>query len=182
MRNGYMTVETTALHGSVCFSLRATKDIENGAIVGKGDLVTGETSIYTALDDYSDGMYLVANPAWVYEVYKATDMNEENYINKASIPFRVYKLEKDMKYKISNIADGVTLAVGDYVKFESGAYAKSSDATQLKVVAIEELGFPYCIGSAGTESTEYGYAIGKVTKKYTIEVVNTPASTSAVGD
>ena len=170
-RNGYMVVETTALHGSVCFSLQATKDIENGAIVGKGDLVTGETSIYNALDDYAGGMYLVANPAWNYEVYKATDKNEENYINKANVAFRAYRLGKDMKFKVTNIADGVTLAVGDFVEFVDGAYAKASADTKLKVVAVEELGFPYCIGSAGTASTDYGHAIGEVTKKYTIEVV-----------
>ena len=149
-RNGYMVVETTALHDSVCFSLQATKDIENGAIVGKGDLVTGETSIYNALDDYAGGMYLVANPAWNYEVYKATDKNEENYINKANVAFRAYRLGKDMKFKVTNIADGVTLAVGDFVEFVDGAYAKASADTKLKVAAVEELGFPYCIGSAGT--------------------------------
>ena len=170
-RNGYMVVETTALHGSVCFSLQATKDIENGAIVGKGDLVTGETSVYTALDDYADGMYLVANPAWGYEVYKATDKNEENYINKAGVAFRAYRLEKDMKFKVTNIADGVDLAVGDFVEFTADAYAKAGTDTKLKVVAVEELGFPYCIGSAGTANADYGHAIGEVTKKYTIEVV-----------
>ena len=170
-RNGYMVVETTALHGSVCFSLQATKDIENGAIVGKGDLVTGETSVYTALDDYADGMYLVANPAWNYEVYKATDKNEENYINKAGVAFRAYRLEKDMKFKVTNIADGVDLVVGDFVEFTADAYAKAGTDTKLKVVAVEELGFPYCIGSAGTANADYGHAIGEVTKKYTIEVV-----------
>ena len=58
MRNGYMCVETTFTPRSICFSLHADKDIENGAIVGKGDLVEGEMSVYTALDDYSDGIYL----------------------------------------------------------------------------------------------------------------------------
>lgn len=170
-RNGYMVVETTNVAGSVCFSLQATKDIENGAIVGKGELVTGETSIYNALDDYADGMYLVANPAWNYEVYKATDKNEENYINKASVAFKAYRLGKDMKFKVANIADGVDLAVGDFVEFVDGAYAKAAADTKLKVVAVEELGFPFCIGSAGTASADYGYAIGEITKKYTIEVV-----------
>lgn len=170
-RHGFMVVETTNLHGSVCFSLQATKDIENGAIVGKGELVTGETSIYNALDDYSGDMYLVANPAWVYESYKTTDKNEENYINKAGVTFKAYKLKKDMKFKVANIADGVDLAVGDFVEFTADAYAKAAADTKLKVVAVEELGFPFCIGSAGTLNGDYGYAIGEVTKKYTIEVV-----------
>ena len=33
-RNGFMTVETTNLTGSVCFSLQGTKDIENGTVMG----------------------------------------------------------------------------------------------------------------------------------------------------
>ena len=160
---------------SHCFSLQSTTDIQNGAIVGKGDLVTGEKSVYTALDDYAAGMYLVANPAWSYNDSSVTDQNEENFINKAGIPFRVYELKKDRKFKIGNVPSTVTLAVGDYVKFESGAYAKADSATSLKVVDVEETGFPYCIGSAGVaitgdSSNEYGHAIDTRVAKYTIEV------------
>lgn len=175
-RLGYMTVETTNVLGSVNFSLQANKDIENGAIVGKGGLVAGEKSIYEATDAYTDGMYLVANPAWSYVDNYAVDQNEENYINKADLPFRTYRLEKDMKFKISNIADGVTLNVGDYVEFTAGAYAVAVGTTKLKVVDVEEVGFPYCIGSygvavAGDSTNKYGSAMDARVKKYTIEVV-----------
>ena len=61
--NEYMVAESTLLTGARIFSLQSTKDIQNGAIVGKGDLVTGEKSVYTATDDYTNGMYLVVNPA-----------------------------------------------------------------------------------------------------------------------
>ena len=44
-RKTYMTVETTNLNGCSCFSLQSDADVENGAIVGKGDLVTGEKSV-----------------------------------------------------------------------------------------------------------------------------------------
>lgn len=179
----YMTIETTALHGCTCFSLQSTADIQNGAIVGKGDLVTGEKSVYTALDDYTDGMYLVANPAWSYKDGSLTDQNEENFINKAGTAFRVYELKKDRKYKVGNLPSTITLAVGDYVTFADGAYAKSDTATALKVVDVEEIGFPYCIGSAGVtitgdDTNEYGYAIDTRNTKYTIEVVNIPATTT----
>lgn len=171
-RNGYMVVETTFVPRSVCFSLQGEADIENGAIVGKGDLVEGETSVYEAEDTYTDGMYLVANPAWNYEVYKATDRNEENYINKAGIAFRAYRLEKDMKYKVYNLDLATPFAVGDGVKFEGGKYAKDEGGSpKLKVVAVEEVGFPFCVGSGGTEVSGYGYAVGETMKKYTIEVV-----------
>ena len=172
----YMVVETTLVDGARLFSLQSTKDLQNGAVVGKGDLVTGEREIYNALDDVADGKYLVANPAWSYDDSRLVNQNEENYINKKGIAFRAYRLEKDMKYKISNIDE--TFSVGDYVKYNdsTGEYEKdSSNASGLKVVAVEEVGFPYCIGSIGAKvvgdsGNEYGYATGAKTTKYTIEV------------
>ena len=172
----YMVVETTLVDGARLFSLQSTKDLQNGAVVGKGDLVTGEREIYNALDDVAGGKYLVANPAWSYDDSRLVNQNEENYINKKGIAFRAYRLEKDMKYKIYNVDE--TFSVGDYVKYNAtaGKYEKdSSNASGLKVVAVEEVGFPYCIGSIGAKvvgdsGNEYGYATGAKTTKYTIEV------------
>lgn len=172
----YMVVETTLVDGARLFSLQSTKDLQNGAVVGKGDLVTGEREIYNAIDDVTGGKYLVANPAWSYDDSRLVNQNEENYINKKGIAFRAYRLEKDMKYKISNVDE--TFSVGDYVKYNAtaGKYEKdSSNASGLKVVAVEEVGFPYCIGSIGAKvvgdsGNEYGYATGAKTTKYTIEV------------
>ena len=172
----YMVVETTLVDGARLFSLQATKDLQNGAVVGKGDLVTGEREIYNAIDDVTGGKYLVANPAWSYDDSRLVNQNEENYINKKGIAFRAYRLEKDMKYKIYNVDE--TFSVGDYVKYNAtaGKYEKdSSNASGLKVVAVEEVGFPYCIGSIGAKvvgdsGNEYGYATGAKTTKYTIEV------------
>ena len=172
----YMVVETTLVDGARLFSLQSTKDLQNGAVVGKGDLVTGEREIYNALDDVTDGKYLVANPAFSYDDSRLVNQNEENYINKKGIAFRAYRLEKDMKYKIYNVDE--TFSVGDYVKYNAtaGKYEKdSSNASGLKVVAVEEVGFPYCIGSIGAKvvgdsGNEYGYATGAKTIKYTIEV------------
>ena len=132
--------------------------------------------IYNALDDVTGGKYLVANPAWSYDDSRLVNQNEENYINKKGIAFRAYRLEKDMKYKIYNVDE--TFSVGDYVKYNAtaGKYEKdSSNASGLKVVAVEEVGFPYCIGSIGAKvvgdsGNEYGYATGAKTTKYTIEV------------
>ena len=172
----YMVVETTLVDGARLFSLQSTKDLQNGAVVGKDDLVTGEREIYNALDEVTGGKYLVANPAWSYDDSRLVNQNEENYINKKGIAFRAYRLEKDMKYKIYNIDE--TFSVGDYVKYNAtaGKYEKdSSNASGLKVVAVEEVGFPYCIGSIGAKvvgdsGNEYGYATGAKTTKYTIEV------------
>ena len=172
MRNGYMVCESTFLPRSVCFSLQSESDVENGAIVGKGDLVEGETSVYEAETDYSDGMYLVLNPAWDYDTSRMVNQNEENFINKAGVAFRTYRLEKDMKYKVYNLDLGTPFVVGDGVKFESGKYVKDSGGSpKLKVVAVEDFGFPFCVGSQGVNNGSYGYAIGDVMKKYTIQVL-----------
>lgn len=176
--NNYMTVETTFLEGCACFSMQSNVDVQNGSIVGKGSLVTGEDSIYMALDDYSDGLYLVANPAWSYDTSRKVNQNEENFINKAGIPFRVYELKlKDRQFKIGNLPAGTALAKDDYVEFKNGAWAKATGNTALKVVEVEDLGFPYFIGSYGSAITgdttnEYGSGtIDTRNKKYTIEVV-----------
>lgn len=174
MANSFMVAESTNLTGARIFSLQATKDIQNGAIVGKGELVTGESQIYTALDDVTDGMFLALNPAWSYK-NGVTDQNEENYVNVANKAFRAYRLKKDMKYGVYNIED--TFEVGDVVKYDpaTGKYVKDTDGS-LKVEAIEETGFPYCIGSAGVTlagdtNNEYGHVIGAKTTKYVIRVI-----------
>ena len=51
----------------------------------------------------------------------------------------------------------------------------TTNKSGLKVVAIEEVGFPYCIGSIGAQlsgdgDNTYGYASGNNAIKYTIEV------------
>lgn len=173
----FMVAESTNLTGARIFSLQATKDLQNGAIVGKGELVTGEDQIYTALDAYTDGMYLALNPAWSYDDSRKVNQNEENYVNKANAPFRAYRLEKDMKFKIYNIPE--TFEVGDTVKYDAtaGKYVKDTDTdASLKVEAIEENGFPFCIGSygvtvAGDTNNDYGYTIGAKTVKYVIRVI-----------
>ncbi len=175
MANSFMVAESTNLTGARIFSLQATKDIQNGAIVGKGELLSGESQIYEALDAVTDGMYLALNPAWSYDDSRKVNQNEENYMNRANAPFRAYRLEKDMKYKIYNIAE--TFEVGDVIKYDpaTGKYAKDTDGS-LKVEAIEETGFPFCVGSygvtvAGDTNNEYGYTIGAKTVKYVIRVI-----------
>lgn len=172
----YMTVETTNLQKALIFSMMSNKDIQNGAIVGKGALVTGETEIYNAIDSYADDAYLVAHPAWSYDDSSVTRQNEEEYINKAGIPFRVYKLQKDHKFKVANV-DG-TFAIGDTVKYDatSGKYVADTVGKEFEVVDVEEVGFPFCIGSSGVQvsgdtANNYGYALGQKVTKYTIQKI-----------
>lgn len=187
----YNVVETTNMYGSKCLSFQATADIENGFLIAKGDLVTGEKEIYTAgIPTTSDEVYLVANPAWSYNNNSATDQNEENFINKAGIAFRGYQLKKDNKFKV--YSTGITpvdadtdLAVGQYITVDGTTYkpkavaAKPTDGFVGKIVDIEEIGFPYCVGSlgqnviigSGDKAVSMGYAVDTRVTKVTIEVV-----------
>lgn len=187
----YNVVETTNLYGSKCLSFQANTDIENGMLVAKGDLVTGEVDIYTAsVPTTSDEVYLVANPAWSYDDNRATDQNEENYINKAGVPFRVYQLNKDNKFKtystgITPIDEDTAVAVGQYITVDGSTNKPKAVATKPttgfvgKVINVEEIGFPYCVGSlgknvilgSGDNAVSMGYAVDTRVTKVTIEVI-----------
>lgn len=171
MANEYRVAESTNVIGARIFSLQSTKDIQNGALVGKGDLVTGEKEVYSAIDDITNGAYLVLNPAWSYTNNSATDQNEENYINKAGIAFRAYRLDKDMKFKIANVSEKFNK--GDFVKYNATDDKFEVDASgdTYKVVDVEEIGFPYVVGSYGVKQGDSGYVVNTKTTKYTIEVV-----------
>ncbi len=193
----YNVVETTNMYGSKCLSFQATADIENGFLIAKGDLVTGEKDIYTAsVPTVDDEVYLVANPAWSYNDNSVTDQNEENFINKAGIAFRAYQLKKDNKFKV--YSTGITpvagsdddseeadLEVGQYVTIDGATYKPKAAATKPasgfigRIIDIEELGFPYCIGALGqnvvlgsaSTAVSMGYAADTRVKKVTIEVI-----------
>lgn len=178
MSKTYMVVETTNLIGSRCFSMQSTEEVENGAIVGKGKLVDNEECIYTATDDFKNGMFLVANPAWNYDDSRMVNQNEENYINEANKAFRTYELKKNDKFKIYNVDVSEAFAKDDYIEFKEKKWKKAEGNTPLQVVAVEDIGFPYFTGSYGVKITDgsgkYGYAIDTRVKKYTVEVVADP--------
>lgn len=183
----YNVVETTNMYGSKALSFQATSDIENGFLIAKGALVTGEKEIYTvAIPTETTEVYLVANPAWSYEDNKATDQNEENFINKSGIAFRGRQLKKDNKFKVYNT--GITpvdastpIAEGQYVTIDGTTYKpKAVVAIPTagfigQVVDVEEIGFPYCVGSLGqpvtVDNESMGHAVDTRITKVTIEVI-----------
>ena len=65
----------------------------------------------------------------------------------------------------------------DFVEFKNGAYAKSTTPTNLKVERVEELGYPFFVGTGGSPidgdtTNKYGKgALDTRTTKYTIRVV-----------
>lgn len=183
----YGVVHTTNLSGCDTYSFQATSDIENGALVTKGDLVNGERDIYVAntpatVTLATEKVYLVANPAWDYDECKITNQNEENYINKAGVPFRVYDLKPTKKFRITNYSITGDVAEGKYVGLSNGSskMTVSDDAPTgsafIGVIRnVDTIGFPYAVGSGGEPVTvgseNMGYAIDNRATMVTIEVV-----------
>lgn len=175
MAKRYGVVETTKIT-EPCFDFKAAIDIENGSVIKKGDVVTGETSIYSAeVPAVTDEVYLVANPAWSYDDSRLVNQNEDAFINVAGKAFRGYAMKKDnlfavLDYSISN-ADAI--AVGDYIGVDGatfklkdlGAVAPDFKAVAFvgKVIEVRNYGFAYCTGTAGN--------VGETGKKIVIEVL-----------
>lgn len=171
----YGVVETTKIT-EPCFDFKAVKDIENGSVVKKGDIVTGEKAIYTAeIPAVTDEVYLVANPAWSYDDSRIVNQNEDAFINVAGKAFRGYAMKKDNLFAVLDysISDADAIAVGDYIGVDGttfklkdlGAVAPDFKTVGFvgKVIEVQNYGFAYCTGTAGN--------VGDVGKKVVIEVL-----------
>lgn len=174
----YNIVETTKVSGR-CFDFISDVDIENGSLVAMGDLVEGERNIYKAkVPVAGDEVFLVANPAWDYDDSRTVNQNEDNFINKAGKPFRVYGLLaiNHDKFGVEDygitVDEGSEITVGDYVTVD-GTTTKIKDVGTTtpaatngfvgKIVEIEDYGFSYTTGTAGN--------VGTVGKKVIIQVI-----------
>lgn len=175
MANRYGVVETTKIT-EICYDfVNATTNIENGWVVKKGDLVTGERNVYTAaVPAVTDKVYLVANPAWSYTDIPS-EQGEENFINVANKVFRGYGLADTNKfgvkaYSITPVDASTPITVGDYV---------GVDGTTMKLIDL---------GATEPDGDTRGF-IGKVTEVYdagifpclNICTVTSPAGTPPVG-
>lgn len=175
----YNIVETTKVSGR-CFDFIYNKDIENGTLIAKGNLIDDERNIYEAkIPTVNDEVFLVANPSWSYDDSKTINQNEDSYINKANKPFRAYGLvaHNHDKFGVEDygitVADSSAVTKGDYIAVDGttvkikdvGATAPTSASTGFigKVVEIEDYGFAYCTGTAGN--------IGATGKRVIIEVI-----------
>ncbi len=175
MSDRHSIVYSTNLWGCKCFSFISDKDLDNGMLVTKGELETGEREIYKAEFDVSKPAYLVANPAWVYDDYNYERQKDESvYVNEACKPFRAYELAETRRYSVSSDITADELAAGDYVIMGSdGRITKAagesnpSNAFVGKVIFVDNRGFTYAVGSAGNVKTG-----GKF---YTVEVIKNKA-------
>jgi len=139
-----------------CLSFVGTNELENGMLLEKGDLVTGETQVYnTALPTGDNTVYVAGDPAWSYDTSTVINQNENEYVIPAGKQFRVYPLEAGDRFTVADygITGGDTVAVGDYVGLTNGsALPTATGATEPttafvgKVVNVVTKGFTYWVG------------------------------------
>lgn len=170
----YNKVETTNVSGR-CFSFVSDTDIENGSLVAMGEIVKGTDDTYKGnIPAVGDKVFLVANPAWSYDDCRITNQNEENYINKADVAYKVYELKEFDKFTVEDygISNNAALAKGDYVTVDGTTNIIKDVGTEEpaatygfvgKVENITEYGFAFCTGTAGN--------VGSTGKKVTIKVI-----------
>lgn len=178
--------ESTKLYGCMNVSFIADEDIDNGSIVAIDDtgLAEGYTDVYKAKKPQkTDNIYIVIHPVYGYDDRFESEKNEDNYTNKAGLPFRTYELKRDRKFKVSSdmikLKGGETpLAVGQYVIPSEDSYklvatdVKPTDSNFVGIIeTIENTGFPYFGSSKGVKVDDMGYTIDTRITKVKIRVI-----------
>lgn len=141
----YGVVETTFGYPSRNFSMmNDTEDLENGALVHKGELIPDatdpfanyvyEATIPTAASIATDKVYLVAHPAWEYDRMSSVCHNEEFFTNEAGKIVRTYELIPENKfaitdYSIDPISTATPVEVGQFVGLQAGKTSMKASAT-----------------------------------------------------
>jgi hypothetical protein len=168
----YGIFESTNISGKN-YSFVSAVDIENGTLLHKGDLVTGSKDVYQAIIPTTASIaantpvYVVGNPAWSYDTGSVVNQNEDAYIIKAGIVFRVYELKANDKFGIADYGIDGTPAVGEYVGLQNASgkpvAAVSAPANGFvgKVIEITQMGFDYFVG----------VSVSTIVNKVRIEVV-----------
>ena len=134
-------VATTATGGHGIVDIKLSKDLDNGVIIGKGDLVEGEVYAMTApttftgtiIDKAANGNWyvqvataanaylLLSVPETPYDFTKAMDAESTFYNAKDSIG-RAYKLFEGDVFELSDEGFDGTAAKGASVSVDSTTY------------------------------------------------------------
>ena len=171
MAHGVVHTTKVGIWDNTTFSFIHTADIDNGYLVSKGALATGEREIYNVTFDTTAPAFLVANPAWDYDDNTYIKKYDESiYTNKAGVSFRVYELRPYDRFEVSGDAVDTTLTVGDTVGMgATGLITKDATSKfQGKVIGVNQTGFVYSVGTYGNGTNG---TLNTTNTFYLIEVV-----------
>ena len=159
----------------------AAKEIENGMVGHKGDLVTGEREVYefvqpTTASIAEQALILMANPEVNYEEYKRTDASMLNYALPTGEVGRAYEVDRDDVFEVSNDmvdAIGAEVVEGNFVVMQNGSNLLKEVAAPAgtevfvgKITGKRNIGTLTYAGQAGGAA-----GIGNVIELVEIEVI-----------
>lgn len=163
----YGVVHTTnVLNAKPVSLINMSADLENGFFAMDGGTAAGETQISIAAQPttatISNKVLIIANPAWSYDDSRATNQNEEEFINKKGKSFRAYDSTIGNKFTITAGTLIGTPKLNSYVVAKDGSWkGEIMDALVAdvnygfigQITEIKDLGYFYTIGQYGTEGT-----------------------------
>ena len=161
MANGlYGIFESTLITGRN-FSFVSDKDLENGMLVHRGDIVSTikGNEVYQAIVptaasiSRNERVYVIGNPAWSYDDSSIVNHNEDKYFIPAGKIFRVYSLNASDRFGIADYGiEGNPVDVGDYIRLLADS-TKPESATALpangfaaRVIEVRDMGHEYWVG------------------------------------
>jgi hypothetical protein len=160
-------------HGNI-FSVVHNAVLENGFVVTRGALKSGERELYAvAVPTAGAGdLAIIAAPEVVVDNRFIKDNALENFSTPANTPVRAYELAKGDIVSISY--DALTLlgsapVVNNYVVAQAGLKLKeaasvTTEKFQGKIIGLEQIGVPTVVGQSGV--------IQRITKFAVIEVLS----------
>jgi hypothetical protein len=157
--------------------LSATSALENGFVVMKGDLVEGETEIYTAVQPATanlttDSVYLIKAPEINYDESSYTKKQLGAFRTEANNPARGYEIGKNDIVEISY--DALTLldtdaTVGNFLIAADKSNKLAESATDAgtakfaaKILEIKTIGTLQYVGGNGQIGNQYKMVVAEV--------------------
>lgn len=116
-------------------SIKADKEYENGALVGKGLLIEGEDRLYNGVEATAENHLLVSEP----EIDFTTNSHSIDQINPKGAVIRAHQLEKGDTVTVEQKLHEAGLAAGDKVGVVGGKFAKD-EAGAYVVEVVKTIG------------------------------------------
>ncbi|WP_415408908.1 hypothetical protein [Staphylococcus agnetis] len=111
-------------------SIKADKEYQNGALVGKGDLVDGEDRLYEAKEATAENHYLVSTP----DVDFTNASKSIDHANPNGSIMRVHQLEKGDTFTVEQALHAVGLEAKAQLTVEGGQFAAGAGDYVLEAV------------------------------------------------
>lgn len=157
--------------------LSATDALENGHVVFKGGLVSGEKEIYTAVKPLTaalitDSVYIIKAPEINYDESSYAKKQLGAFRTEANAPARGYEIGKNDIVEISY--DALTLlltdaVVGNFLIAQNASHKLAESATDLgtatfsaKIIEIKTMGTLQYVGGNGQVGNQYKMVVAEV--------------------